>query len=227
MSDSHLNIIIADCNAIFVVGLKSVLNEMPEYHCNIVGEVATAASLFELTQQYSDCLLLIDMNLPDMDGLEVLSNLKARNANVKAIMLSNYDESNVVKAAFRSGAEGYIMKSTGIMEYYKAIATVNSGQTYLGKGLTIVNGAGTHSRFLNQGGLCNSYEDNFLRKYNLTRREMEIMKLIGQALTNKEIAKELYISDQTVSVHRKNIMRKLGVSSSTNLVRMAHEYNLI
>jgi DNA-binding NarL/FixJ family response regulator len=227
MFENELRIVVADSNSIFKIGLRKVLSEMEDFKCNIVQEVQSAKELLEMTISPAGCILLLDMNLPDMDGIEVLSKLKENYGEIRTIVLSSFDEPNVVKAAFKAGAEGYIMKNAAISEYFSAIKSVANGQSYLGKNLTLINGAGTHSRFLNQERLNISYEDRFLKKFNLTRREMEIMKLIGNAMSNKEIAKELYISEQTACVHRKNIMRKLGVSSSANIVKMVHEFNLI
>ena len=96
------------------------------------------------------------------------------------------------------------------------------GRTYVGEGVELVNNG-----IKPMTPEMKIYQDKFLKKYNLTKREMEILSLIAQALSNKEIASELYISDQTVSVHRKNIMRKLGVSNAAALIKIAYENDLI
>lgn len=217
----------ADDHQIFLEGLKVVLGQSENFQCEIVGEAGTGTAILKLAGQQEADLLLLDMNLPDMDGLEVLACLRAEQTPMRVIILSMYEEAKIVKAAFKAGVDGYVLKSNNVEELYTAIATVMDGETYISNSLSFTNGAGTHSRVMMEGRLKISYDDRFLKKFNLTRREMEVMKLVGQALSNKEIASELYISDQTVSVHRKNIMRKLGVSSSACLIKMAFENNLL
>jgi DNA-binding NarL/FixJ family response regulator len=167
------------------------------------------------------------MNLPDMDGMEVISQLKESGSSLRIITLSMYEESKIVKAAFKSGADGYLLKSNNINELYAAIDAVVLGNTYLGEGLSLTNRTGTHTRFMHEGKLSVDFSDRFVKKYKLTKREIEVLKLVALAMSNKDIARELYISDQTVSVHRKNIMHKVGVNSTASLVKMAYEHNLI
>jgi len=108
----------------------------------------------------------------------------------------------------------------------EAIRVILTGKTFFGKGVRLndpfemVNGKREKRE-------NDPYEDRFIKKYNLTKREIEILRLITLALSNKEIAKELFISDQTVSVHRKNIMRKLGVSNTAGLIKVAYDNSLI
>ena len=227
MDAPSVRIILADDHQIFIEGLKVVLKNSEGLNCDIVGETNSGTTVLKLAAQIEADVLLLDMNMPDMNGLEVMSHLKQQSCPFKIIVLSMYDEPKIVKAAFRAGVDGYLMKRNSIKELFKAIKAVLDGETYLGFGLSLTNGSGMHTRFLSHGKLSVSYDDRFLKKFNLTRREMEVLKLIGKALSNKEISKELYISDQTASVHRKNIMRKLGVSSSATLIKMAFENNLL
>lgn len=227
MDVSTLRIIVADDHQIFIEGVKVVLSKAEGFVCEVVGEANTGNSLLKLLESRTADLILLDMDLPDMDGLEVMANLKERGVKIRVITLSMFDEPKIVKAAFKAGTDGYILKSNNVRELYDAIKTVMSGQTYMSVGLSLTNESGMHARFMQNGKISVSYEDRFIKKFNLTKRELEVLKLVGQAMSNKEIAKELYISDQTVSVHRKNIMRKLGVSSTASLIKMAFENNLI
>jgi len=219
-------IIIADDHQIFIEGLKTVLREMKgEVEIEIIGEANTGISLLKMLEQKEADLLLLDMNLPDMDGLEILSKIRINKNDIKIITLTMYDESKIVKSAFRAGVDGYILKSNGVNELYEGIKEVLKGNTFMGTGVGLTNGF--TSKTIKPGRLTMSYEDRFIKKYHLTKREMEVLKLISQALSNKEIGKELYISDQTVSVHRKNIMRKLGVSNTAGLIKAAYDNSLI
>lgn len=222
-----LRVLIADDHQIFIEGLKVVLAKTSEYRCDIVGEANTGNALLRLMENVEADLLFLDMDMPDMDGLEVMGQLKGKDTSMRVITLSMFDEAKVIKAAFKAGTDGYILKSNKITELHEAISQVMEGHTYMSKGLSLVNDTGMHSRFMQNGRVSISYEDRFIKKFNLTKREIEVLKLVAQALNNKEIAGELYISDQTVSVHRKNIMKKLDVRSTASLIKFAFENNLI
>ncbi len=222
-----LRVLIADDHQIFIEGLKTVLKKAENFDFQIVGEAGTGNGIIKLASEVEADLLLLDMNLPDMDGMEVISQLKEKGSTLLIITLSMYDESKIVKAAFKSGADGYLLKSNNISELYAAIEAVMMGNTYLGEGLTLTNRTGTHTRFMHEGKLSVDFSDRFVKKFKLTKREIEVLKLVALAMSNKEIARELYISDQTVSVHRKNIMHKVGVNSTASLIKLAYEHNLI
>jgi DNA-binding NarL/FixJ family response regulator len=226
MEHSVISILIADDHQIFIEGLKTVLSKGDAFQCEVVGESPTGNGLLKLMKNTRADLLVLDMNLPDMDGIEVLSNIKEQGYDIKVITLSMYDEPKVVKAAFKAGTDAYVLKSSHIKDLFEAIEAVLRGETYMSLGLSLTNETGRNSRFMQEGRLSVSYDDRFIRKHNLSLRELEVLKLVAKAMTNKEIAKELFISDQTVSVHRKNIMRKLGVSSTASLIKLAFENNL-
>lgn len=216
-----VEIVIADDHHLFIAGLRSVLRESGKLSYNIIGVAHTGKSLLELLKSKEPALLLLDLNMPEQDGLSVLDVLKEQYPNLKIIALTNYDEVKLVKSAFKSGVDGYVLKNIGINELHRAIEEVMEGKTFLGKGVKLNNTPGPATPESIQ------YEDKFIKKYNLTKRELEILKLIALALSNKEIAKELFISDQTVSVHRKNIMRKLGVSNTAALIKISYDNKLI
>lgn len=226
MNIPFIKILLADDHQIFIEGLKVVLQNIEGFSCEVVGESNTGNGVLKLAEHIEADLLLLDMNLPDMDGMEVLGQLKEQGSTCKVIILSMYDEPKIVKAAFKAGTDAYVLKSNNVKELSEAIKEVMNGGTYMSLGLRLANSSGPHTRFMQEGKLSVSYEDRFIKKFNLTKRELEVLKLIGQALSNKEISKELYISDQTVSVHRKNIMRKMSVSSTASLIKLAYENNL-
>lgn len=227
MTKRSLRIAIVDNHQIFIEGLKVVLGKCDEMDFEILAELATGNALVRFLEKEEVDLVFLDMNLQDMDGLEVLNTLKEKGIQTKTITMSMYDEPKIVKSAFKAGTFGYVLKSTGLLELYHAIKTVLKGETYMSIGLSLTNTTGMHSQFMHNGKLSASFEDRFIKKFKLTKREIEVLKLVGQAMSNKEIAKELYISDQTVSVHRKNIMKKLDVNSTASLIKFAFEHNLI
>jgi DNA-binding NarL/FixJ family response regulator len=217
-----LNILVADDHPIFVEGLQSVLSHSGgKFSYNIKGVARTGSQVAQLLTESHPDLLLMDLNLPETDGLKILPSVKQGSANIRVLVMTVYDDPRLVKAAFKAGADGYILKSGTKDELYDAIEKVIEGHTYLGAGLALVENRQSN------GADGISPDKRFARKYGLTRREMEVMRYIGQAMNNKEIAEKLFISDQTVSVHRKNIMRKLGVNNTATMIKIAFENNLV
>lgn len=222
----HIRTVIADDHHLFIAGLTSIIKNSEDYDFDIVAIAHDGDDLLDKLKLYAPDFLILDLNMPGKDGLDVLKEIRKNNRELKILTLTMYDEPKIVKAAFKSGSDGYILKNEGKDGLIKGIAEVLSGRTHLGEGvklneeLVTTNGE-VIARFVSP------YEDRFIQKYNLTKREIEILRLITQALSNKEIAKELYISDQTVSVHRKNIMRKLGVSNTAGLIKLAYDNSLV
>jgi len=217
--------IIADNQKMFITGLRSVLKNYTNPKVEIVAVAQNAASLKELLEIHNVDIVILELNLPDVDGLELIPEIRANNKDLNICVLSNYSQTKFVKQAFQSGADGYISKSNDFDDFFKGLEEIIEGNTFLGEGLRITPAN-------NFGGIKldrkpSTYEDRFLIKQKLTTREHEVLELITQAKNNKEIAKELYISDQTVGVHRKNIMRKLGVRNTINLIKFAMEHQLV
>ncbi len=219
----QVNVVIADDHQLFIAGLKTILQDVSGYEINLTDIANTGAELMTIIKNNIPDLLILDLNMPERDGLDVLSSIGHKYDDLKILALTMYDESKIVKSAFKSGVDGYVLKSSGKEELVRAITEVLEGQTFMGQGVSMnafANGTRKSDNAI-------QFEDKFIKKYNLTKREIEILRLISHALSNKEIAKELYISDQTVSVHRKNIMRKLGVSNTAGLIKIAYDHSLI
>lgn len=214
--------ILADDQCIFVEGLKSVLQRSRNFRFDVLAEAFNGRDLIRMARKHPAELLILELNLPDKDGLDVIAQVRKERLPLKLLVLSRYDEPRIIKSAFKAGVDGYILKDKGVDELFFAIGEVMTGNTFLGEGVGLYdhpNGStinGRHSQRF-------AFEDGFIKKHNLTKRETEILRLITEAMSNKEIAKELFISDQTVSVHRKNIMRKLGVSNTAALIKTAYE----
>lgn len=219
-----VRIVIADDHQLFIAGLKTILSGTDEQKFEIVGIANDGESVIQLLKTTPADLLILDLNMPERDGLDVISSIRGQYSDLRIIALTMYDESKIVKSAFKSGVDGYVLKNSGMDELDEAISEVLAGRTFLGKGVWL-NSSMEHLKSKNPDAF--QFEDRFTKKYNLTKRELEILKLITLALSNKEIAKELFISDQTVSVHRKNIMRKLSVSNTAGLLKIAYDNSLI
>lgn len=219
-----LKTIVADDHPIFLEGLKIVLNKHPKFKIEIIAQARNGNELVDVLRHTDADLLVMDLNMPGKDGLEVLNDIPRNRKDMKIITITMYDDAKIVKAAFKGGVDGYILKGNEILELYQAISKVMNGDTFMGQ--SVGTGQLQSSRDLRPAA-DTIYADRFTKKYNLTRREIEILRLISDALSNKEIASKLYISDQTVSVHRKNIMRKLGVSNTAGLVKVAYSNSLL
>ncbi|MEL6866514.1 MAG: response regulator transcription factor [Bacteroidota bacterium] len=219
-----VKIVIADDHHLFIAGLKTILGNVEGYEFDFVGIAHTGESLLPLLKKCKPELLLLDLNMPERDGLDVLGSIREDYPDLKILALTMYDESKIVKSAFKSGVDGYVLKNVSKNELIRAITEVLAGNTFLGEGVKLNAILETVPKHTDAAVF---FEDKFIKKYNLTKRELEILRLISQAMSNKEIAKELYISDQTVSVHRKNIMRKLGVSNTAGLIKIAYDNSLV
>ncbi|MBK6997312.1 MAG: response regulator transcription factor [Lewinellaceae bacterium] len=217
----HLDILVADHNPIFVEGLRSLLSntgdERFSYH--IKGVANNGLQVAEYLGNSQPDLFLLDPDLPEAEALKIVSSVKQNSAKTRILILNGSGDPAHIQAAFRAGADGYMLKSGSEDELLLAVGELAEGRTFVGRGLMPTESQNNHSTL--------SPDLRFAQKSGLTRREMEIMKLIGQALTNKEISERIFISDQTASVHRKNIMRKLGVNSTGALIKMAFENHLV
>lgn len=212
-----LNVIIADDHQLFVESLRLLLQTTDAYHFNIVGVAYSGSELLELLKTHKPDLLLLDINLPSKNGLEVLQEVKKTIKGTRILVLTMYDDPKIIKSAFDSKVDGYLLKNCGKDELLGAIETVMRGDVFIGKGVSVANHQSEPTTF----------EDIFQKKFQLTKREIEVLRLITQARNNSSIAKELYISEQTAAVHRKNIMRKIGVNSTAALIRVAYDNHLI
>ena len=217
--------IIVDDHPIYREGLKKILQKHPYYSIEIIGEAKNGLEVLRLLRKMTPHLLILDLNMPVKDGLDVLREMPRKRMDVKVVALTMYEDTKVVKAALKAGANAYVLKTNATEELYAAISTVLEGSLYMGINVSLSNSE--ISENIKQVEKKAVFEEKFAKKHHLTKRELEVLKLISEALSNKEIGKRLYISDQTVKVHRKNIMRKLNVNTATGLVKMAYDNSLV
>jgi DNA-binding NarL/FixJ family response regulator len=220
-----ISVVVADSQTMFVEGLKAMV-EFTNYPSIKIEKVVTKGSMLLKSITDETNLVIMELNFIDEDGMTLITEVKKYFKDCKIIVLTSYDDSKLVKEAFINGADGFILKSNNYSELLDGINEVMEERTFLADGLRITP-ANQRMKFSNNMKSESKYEDRFQIKQKLTRREKEILSLITQAKNNKEIAKELFISFQTVGVHRKNIMRKLGVKSTVNLIRYAIDHQLV
>lgn len=218
--------IIADSQVLFAEGFENVLSNLTGHRVIVIEKVQSAKQLFEKLRLYQANLVFLDISFQDMDGMEIITHLKNEFEATKVCVVSSYTDSKFVKAAFLSGTDGFYSKFNDSEELNHCISEIMMGNTFLSEGLFITPPQKNGLKSI-QNGKRNYMQDRFLLQQKLTKREQEVLSLITKALNNKEIAKELFISHQTVGVHRKNIMRKLGVKNTVNLIRFALDNQLI
>ena len=220
-------VVLADDHNLFVEGMKILLEGLNgQFKLKLVGTANNGSALKELLKSVECDMILLDLNMPGESGLDLIPELKEASPDLYIIVISGYGDSKIVRKAFKQGVDGYLLKSSGLKDLHKAIIEVTSGKTYWGDGLRLTP-AKNEANQTKRNSPPEEFDDQFTIKQNLTRRESEILQLISQAQSNKEIANELYISPETVSVHRKNIMRKLGVNNAASLIKFALDHNLV
>ena len=218
-----INAVIADENNLFSAGMQSLLQGA--FPSITITSIATSFDEleYEVISKAPE-LIIMNIKLPGRLGIDCISQIKKKTNGCKVLVVTEYDQTKFVKEAFKHGADGYILKSAQLEELSNAVNSVLSGATFMGIGVS--TGPLRRKPKLDYH-IDWSREDAFLLKENLTKREVEVLSCIADEKNNKEIARELYISDQTVSVHRKNIMKKLNVNTTANLIKKAAEYQLL
>ncbi|HAS60836.1 MAG TPA: DNA-binding response regulator [Algoriphagus sp.] len=207
-----IRIAIADDHTLFAKGIEGLLEEHEDLE--VLGLFSNGKELVDFLETSKVDVVLTDLNMPILNGFGVLSSVKEGNSQTKVIVLSMYDEEKIYKESIDKGADGFVLKDADPDELVFTIREVHEGRHVL-----------NFDRVIEQAR-PNAFFDSFRDKYRLSRREIEIIKLIKEGLTNKDIAEELGLSQSTVETHRKNIHNKLGVSSRVELVNKAHEMNL-
>lgn len=213
-----IKILIVDDHEMFIDGLEFILEK--EENIKIIHKCLTASEIFDNELLSKIDIILLDINLPDISGIDVCKRLRVSHPEIKILVLSMYDEESYITEILKSGALGYILKNTGRQELITAIKTVASGKTYFSTAVTKTIMNGLMSK--NKKGKSVSKDVP-----KLTRREKEILDLIVKENTNQEIANNLYISLKTVEAHRSNLLSKLNARNTAGLVRIAMENNLI
>ena len=214
--------VLVDSQVMFVEGLCHII-EKNLSTIKIVEKCQSAARLIEVINDQEVHLIIMDLNMDDMDSMNLIKEVKRSNKEIRILVLSSYSDWRYIKESFMKGADGYMDKRAAVEEFVDGVAQVLMGYRYLGNGLSITPSRVTTSNKEQKS----QYHDKFMLKQSLTKREAEILVLITQAKSNKEIGEDLFISDQTVGVHRRNIMRKLGVKNTVNLVKVAYENQLV
>jgi DNA-binding NarL/FixJ family response regulator len=210
-----INILIADDHQLLIDGIKATLAGIEDF--NIAAEVYNGYQVLEkLESGLPVDIILMDINMPKLDGLSCTKMVHKKFPHVRIIALSQYDEKRFVKQMVKNGASGYLLKDSGKDILVKAIRTVNGGESYYCERLSL--------RMISQELKMEDTKSLFPK---LTDREIEILRLIGRELSSQEIADKLFISFHTVESHRANLMSKAGVKNTAGLIRWATENDFL
>ena len=217
MKQQQVRLFITDDHKIIRDGIKALLKDIKEIF--ITGEAENGRETMELINTLQPDVIIMDISMPEMNGIECTLKIKKDYPDIKILVLSMSKEDEHIRKMLEAGASGYILKNTGKEELIKAIMVVSEGNYYFSNEVT--DSIMKDILFSSQG----KNEKNL--KVELTARESEILGLITRENTNSEIAKKLFISVRTVDAHRRNILEKTGCRNTAGLVKFAIENGLI
>ncbi|WP_298510809.1 response regulator transcription factor [uncultured Kordia sp.] len=205
-----VKVVIADDHQIVIDGLKSLLNQ--EESIEIVGEALNGNEVLEILEKTEVDLVVLDIEMPLLSGIETTKKIKEKHPNVKVLILSMYNTEKFVRSVIEIGADGYILKNKGKEELVLAIKYIIDGEEFFGREVEKTFRSSQRKK------------DNELKNVKLTKREIEVLKLIALGKTTPIISEELCIAHSTVETHRRNLIEKTGVDGgSKGLVRYAFE----
>jgi two-component system response regulator DegU len=217
---SKINVVLADDHILVRNGIKAMLESEPDI--KVVGEAGNGAEALESAKALKPDILVLDIRMPEMTGLEAAAKLKSYSPATKAVILSMHDSEDYVLQALDSGAYGYLLKDTDKNEFIKALKQIHGGTKYFSGAVSNV--------LANQ--LLNSKPVSRVRPavedvYKLTKKEKEILRMVIDGKQNKDIADSFSKSVRTIETHRFNIMKKLGVNNGVDMVNKAVKENLV
>ncbi len=204
-----INVILADDHALVRQGVRMML-ETGKNEFKVIGEVSNGKELLDLAKKTPADVYIVDISMPVLNGVEAVSKLLRQDRKAKVLILSMYDDRISVEKALKAGAKGFVVKVSRAEELLEAVREVAAGRFYFG---------GKISKFLVQGFLGKRAPKK--DGTHLTNKEKEVLQLIAEGYSSKQIAKHFTLSLNTIHVHRNNIMRKLGIHKQAELVRYA------
>ncbi len=211
MTTSTIKILLADDHTIVRQGLKLILSSQSDLQ--VIGEAANGREVVELAEKLRPDLVLLDVAMPEINGIEATRRMMEANPRLRILVLSMHKEAVYVREILKAGARGYLLKDVIDTELLNAVRSVARGDGYISPAVS--------------GALLSDYRQNVTDPADLlTKREREVLQLIAEGKTNKEVATKLNLSVYTVDSHRGKIMEKLNLHSTGELVRFAIKHGL-
>lgn len=206
-----ISVFIVDDHPVVVEGLRSVIERLEDHQ--VIGTAPNAVEAIELLKKAEADVLLLDINLPDISGIDLCRKVRKEFPHVKILGISTFSERSYISRMIENGAMGYLIKSASAEEIAEAISTVMQGRLYMSLKM---------EHLLQPSGILPTHH-----LPDLTKREKEVLRHIADGLTNNEIAKKIFVSPSTVDTHRKNMITKFQVSNTAALIRLAVENHLL
>lgn len=206
-----MKLLLVDDHAIVTDGLQALLQS--EDGLTIAEKITSGNFALAYLKQNEVDIMITDYSMPDMDGLTLVKQAKALRPDLKILVLSMHDEAAMIKDMLSAGVDGYVLKKYAQQELLNAVHTVASGRQFWSAEVS--------------RALLTALQPQETHENQITERELEVLKLLAQELTSKQIAEKLFISERTVETHRKNLMRKIGANNSIGLVRYAYAHKLL
>nr|WP_299070815.1 response regulator transcription factor [uncultured Allomuricauda sp.] len=219
-----ISIILADDHSLVRDGIRALLEE--ESDLEVVGEVSNGKEAISIVKDKFPDILIIDIRMPEMGGIETVQLLNQEQIPIKCIILSMHDSEEYILKSVKAGANGYLLKDTDKTEFIKAIHTVNEGGKYFSGDISNV----LVNNLLNPDKTPEAPQTSKKEKdipFDLTNKEIKVLQLVLSGLTNKEISEKLQNSKRTIETHRFNLMKKMEVKNLIDLSKKAQEHNLV
>lgn len=215
-----ITVLIVDDHKIIRDGIKSLLEGAP--NIQIVGEASNGIEGIQFYQEHPVDVIIMDIRMPEMGGIEATQFLTDNYPGVKILALTMHDEEAFISKMLQAGASGYLLKNVGKEELITAINKIYKGENYFS--LDVATKMMT--KFMSSKSLPDKdIEDG--EELQLTKREIEVIKLIAEGLTSQDIAERLFISPRTVDTHRRNLLQKLNVKNTAELIKYAIKHNIV
>lgn len=221
---NQIKIVLADDHSLVRDGIKVLLES--ESDMDVIGEASNGKEAIEVVHKKNPDILIIDIRMPEMNGIEAVEKLKTQESSTKCIILSMHDSEEYILQSLNAGAKGYLLKDTGKQEFIKAIQTVYEGGKYYAGEISnvLINNILNPSKTSSENSPKASSTRN---PFDLTTKELKVLELILSGLTNKQISEKLQNSKRTIETHRFNLMKKMEVKNLIDLSKKAQEFELI
>ncbi len=208
-----ITVVLADDHLVVRSGIKNLLEN--EGEVKVIGEASNGEEALEVVKKLKPDILVIDIRMPVMNGLEATKKLTSNGSTTKALILSMHDDEDYILQSIESGASGYLLKDTSKEEFMKAIRAIHQGGKYFSGDISQV----LVNSYLNVRDRKVTQKISASNEYDITKREKQILKMIADGIGNKEIAEQLGKSIRTIETHRFNIMKKLKVNNVVELLK--------